>query len=104
MKIEQSTIQRTFTVRHKGRTYFVDYLNSDGQILGLMNRNNWEVFDKDSEELPVYIFRDSTKKEKKEAEKNRKLFEKLVKFCINHFDDYNPIKEAEKNKIVLRRK
>ncbi|MBU4308441.1 MAG: hypothetical protein KJ566_01450 [Nanoarchaeota archaeon] len=93
MKIEQSTIQKTFVVEHKGRIYNIDYLNSDGQILGLINRNNWEVFDENSEELKIYLFQEETKREKENVKKNKKLFIKLIKFCIKHFEYYNPIKE-----------
>ena len=90
MKLEQSALQRTFTVKHKGKYYYIDYLNSDGQILGLLNRNYWEITDEDREELDIYILSDTTKKERQEKEKNAKLFDKLINFCIKHFDDYKP--------------
>ena len=73
MEIEQTTLQKTFTIKLKDKTYFVDYLNSDGQILGLINRDN--------------------KKEKEQAEKNLELADKLISFCIKHFEDYNPVKD-----------
>jgi len=89
MKLEQTTLQKTFTVKHKGKSYFVDYLNSDGQTLNLLNRNNWEVYDKDSEELQIYTFQRDSKKKKEQAKKNLELAEKLVEFCVRHFGDYN---------------
>lgn len=89
MKLEQSTLQRTFMVKHKGKSYCIDYLNSDGQILGLLNRNNWEI-SKNGEELNIYSFKSDTKKEKKLIDKNMELAEELVEFCIKHFDDYPP--------------
>ena len=92
MELDQSTLQRTFTVKHNGKSYHVDYLNSDGQILGLLNRNYWEVSDEEGEEIDIYKFRSqgNTKKEKEQIKQNRKLVEKLINFCIKHFDNYKP--------------
>jgi len=91
----QSTLQKFFTVKHQGKIYYVDYLNSSGQILGLLNRDYWEVLDEELEELNIYVYSDTTKKELKQIEKNTKLYRKLIKFCIRHFDDYKPnYKEA----------
>ena len=87
MNLTQSTLQRSFTVKHKGKTYYVDYLNSDGQILGLLNRDYWGVLDQDLEELPTYKFtKDKAIPNKKESE----LKIRLIKFCIKHFNDYKP--------------
>jgi len=93
MEIEQSTLQRTFVIKHRGKNYYVNYLNSDGQILGLINRNNWEIFNENSEELQIYIFKGQSKKDVEKIKKNVKLFDKLVGYCIKHFNDYNPIKQ-----------
>ena len=98
IKLIQSTLERNFTVTHQGKTYYVSYLNSDGQILGLLNRTHWEVLDEELEEVSVYIFRDTTKKEEQQIDKNVKLTNKLIKFCIKHFDDY------ELNVILSQRK
>ena len=76
MKLENSVLQKSFTVKHKGKTYYVDYLNSDGQILGLSNGDYWEVLDEELDEIDVY--------------ENRKLIKQLIKFCIRHFNDYKP--------------
>lgn len=89
MKLDQSTLQRTFMVKHKGKSYCVNYLNSDGQILGLLNRSNWEIT-VDGEELNIYSFKSDTKKEKEQVDKNMGLAEKLVEFCVKHFNDYQP--------------
>ncbi len=89
MKLTQSTIQKYFTVEYKGKIYYVDYINSDNQIL-LGNRDYWEVLDEEIEELNIYVFKDTTKKELKQIDKNVKLTNKLVKFCIKHFEDYKP--------------
>lgn len=89
MKITQSTLQRWFTVEHRGKKYYVDYLNSNGQILET-NRFRWEVLDEELEELNIYVFNDTTKKELKQIKKNARLYNKLIKFCIKHFEDYQP--------------
>lgn len=79
--------KKNFTVKHKGKTYYVDYLNSDGQILGLSNRDYWEVYNEDDEELPNHKIKgDKVILNKKEL----RLKIKLIKFCIKHFEDYRP--------------
>ena len=90
MKLITSTLERNFTVIHKNRTYYVSYLNSDGQISGLLNRFHWEILDEELEELNIFDFEDTTKEEKKEIDKNVKLSNKLINFCIKHFNDYQP--------------
>lgn len=92
MKIKQFILQRTFIINHKNKNYYINYLNSDGQILGLINRENWQILDENSEELQINLLSNSTKKERKEIEENRNLFDVLIRFCIKHFEDYNPIK------------
>lgn len=102
MKIEQTTIQKTFTIRYKNKTYYVDYINSDGQTLSLLNRNNWEVFTDDHESLDLYLFKNSSKKDKLKANKDLILANKLIGFCIKHFNDYEPFEreeEIEKTKV-----
>ena len=89
MKLTQSAIQKYFTVTHKGKTYYVDYINSDEQIL-LGNRDYWQVLDEEHEELSIYTFKNTSKKEKQQIDKNRELYLKLIKFCKKHFEDYKP--------------
>jgi hypothetical protein len=57
--------------------------HSDDQIL-IGNRDYWEILDEELEEMDIYIWSDSTKKE------NQKLYLKLIKFCKKHFKDYHP--------------
>jgi hypothetical protein len=111
MELKQTAIQKTFMVGHKGKCYYVDYLNSDGQIFGLINRNNWEISCEDSEELQVYLSKSSTKKEKAGVENNLKLADELIDFCIKNFNNYSPLEidneleaEAKKGEIKLRKK
>nr|MBI4156883.1 hypothetical protein [Candidatus Woesearchaeota archaeon] len=73
-------MQRNFTIKHKNKTYYIDYLNSDGQILGLNNRDYWEVIDEEWGEI-----------------EDNKLKQMLINFCIRHFNNYNP-----KNKCLLK--
>lgn len=88
MKLLQSTLERSFHVKHRGKTYYISYLNSDGYLC--VNRFNWEILDEELEEVCACTFKDSTKKEIKEADKEAKLMEKLINFCIKHFNDYQP--------------
>lgn len=89
MKLTQTAVQKFFTVTNRGKTYYIDYINSDDVIL-LGNRDYWQVLDEELEELNIYVFKDTTKKEKEQIKKNSKLYLKLINFCIKHFDDYRP--------------
>jgi len=88
-------------VEHKGKEYYVDYLNSDGPVLGLINRDYWEICDEEGEELNIYILSDTTEEEKKQIEENAKLYSKLIDFCIRHFNDYKPEPKLTKTFIKL---
>ena len=90
MKLTQSIINKSFTIEHKGKEYYVNYLNSDGQILGLINRDYWEIIDEDGEELDIYEFRGKTRKQKEQIKKNIELRNKIINFCIKHFNKYQP--------------
>ena len=90
MRLAQSTLERNFIVMHKGKEYFVNYLNSSGLIPNLSNRFHWEILDENHEELNIFEFENSTKEEIKEIKNNIKLREELIKFCIEHFNDYSP--------------
>ena len=83
-------MQRTILIKYKGKTYFIDYLNSDGQILSLLNRDYWEIKNENQEELQIYEFQNTSKKEKEKIRKTRILHSKLINFCTRHFNDYNP--------------
>ena len=77
-------------VKHKGCTCYINYLNSDGYTLGLLNRFLWEIRTEDDEELDVYGFSASSKKELMQIKKNVILMNGLIDFCIKHFNDYQP--------------
>lgn len=96
MKIEQTTIQKTFEIMHKNKSYWVDYVNSDGQTLALINRNNWEILTEDGELLDIYLFKGDSKAKKLKVNKNRILADKLVEFCIKCFNEYQPFNREEK--------
>ncbi len=68
----------------------MEYANSDGIAGYLFNRDDWEVLDEELEELCVCEFQNSTKKEKEQIMENIKLYNKLINFCIKHFNDYEP--------------
>jgi hypothetical protein len=90
MKLNQSILERNFIVMHKGKEYFVNYLNSSSLIPDLSNRYHWEIVDENNEELNIFEFENSTKEERKGIKNNIKLREELIKFCIEHFSDYSP--------------
>ena len=90
MQIESNQISRDWTILHKGRKFHVNYTDSDGQTLALLNRDNWEIWeetDDGTEELDVYIFNDATPQQKKVAENNIKLANGLVSFCIKNWNN-----------------
>ena len=69
MKIEQNIISRDWTVLHKGRKFYVNFTESDGQTLMLCNRGNWEVSEETDDGVEEL---DSCKKE------SGRLVEELV--------------------------
>lgn len=95
MRIIQFILERNFIVKHREKTYYVNYLNSDGQILGLLNRDCWKVMDGEQEEINIYEFQNTTKKEKDQVKRNIELVEKLIDFCIKHFNDFQPVYEED---------
>lgn len=90
MKLQQTIIEKNFHVKTGNKIYYVNYLNSDGQTLGLLNRSAWEVYDAEGEEITFDYLKEMDKKEKKQINKNYKLVNKLITFCIKHFNEYNP--------------
>ena len=90
MQLEANQISRDWTILHDGRKFYVNYTESDGQTLALMNRDNWEVLEESDdgpEELMAYVFKDDTPKEREIAAKNALLKEKLIKFSIENWEN-----------------
>ena len=83
MKITGNSLQRNFIVRDKGKNYFVNYICADYPISSLINRSSWEIIDEEGEELQIYFFSDDTF-----DIRNIKLFEKIVSYCIENFNNY----------------
>lgn len=88
MKIEQTTIHKTFYVKYCSKVYHVNYINLDDQTIALLNSDNWMIYDEEGEELQIYILSDNNKKQKEIAKKNIELSDKLIKYCIKHFNDF----------------
>ena len=89
MQMEANQISRDWTILHDGRKFYVNYTESDGQTLALLNRDNWEVLeetDDGPDELNVYVFRGDAPRQRKTANGNAMLKEKLIKFCIESWD------------------
>ena len=90
MKIEQNTISRDWTILHKGRRFFVNFTESDGQTLALCNRGKWQIHEESEdfiEELDPYVFSKSGDEEREQAEENAKIIDKLISFCIRNLDN-----------------
>lgn len=90
MQLETNQISRDWAILHNGRKFYVNLTESDGQTLALCNRNNWEVWqetDDGTEELNEYGFSDDKPEQRKQTEQNARLKEKLVKFCIDNWDN-----------------
>ena len=94
MKIKQVTMTKLFEVEHEGKTYYVDFTNSTGQTLALLNREAWQITDEDDEELQIYSIGKPNKKQKAELKKAQNLFDELAEYCCKHFNDYD--KKLEK--------
>ena len=90
MQLETNQISRDWTILHNGRKFYVNYTDSDGQTLVLLNRDNWEIWeqtDEETEELDVYSFSTDTPQQKKTVEENIRLADELIKFCIKNWDN-----------------
>ena len=90
MRIETNQISRDWTIQHEGRVFYVNFTESDGQTLALMNRDNWEVQEDTEdgvEELDIYGFSSDSPDKKKQIEENYKLMKKLILFCMQHWDN-----------------
>ena len=89
MQLERNQISRDWTILHEGRTFYVNYTQSDGQTLALMNRDKWEVLeetDEGPEELDIYSFRGDSEEDRAKAQENFELMKRLIRFCIANWD------------------
>ena len=91
MQLETNRISRDWTILYDGRKFYVNFTESDGQTLALCNRDNWEVSeqtDEGTEELYIYVFKDDSKELRRKAEENFEIMKKLIRFCIEHWDNW----------------
>lgn len=105
MEIEQNIISRDRTVLHKGRRFFVNFTESDGQTLALCNRDNWQIHEETedgTEELNTYVFNDSSPQEREQAQENAKMIGELIAYCIRNWD--NGFVKAIKENMEEQRK
>jgi len=89
MQLEQNQISRDWTIRHEGRTFYVNYTQSDGPTLALMNRDHWEVLEETPdgpEELDIYGSSGDSKEERAKVQENFELMKRLIRFCIANWD------------------
>ena len=85
---------------YKGRRFFVNFTESDGQTLALCNRDRWQIHEeteKSVEELNAYAFNNSSSEEQEQAEENAKIIDKLIGFCIRNF--YNRFMQEVKQEL-----
>jgi hypothetical protein len=90
MQLKANQISRDWTVLHEGRTFYVNYTQSDGQTLALCNRDNWEIWEETEEgpeELDIYGFASDGPDGQSNANANFKLMKKLIWFCIENWDN-----------------
>ena len=90
MKIEQNIISRDWTILYRGRRFFVNFTESDGQTLALCNRDNWEIYEETEgsiEELNSCVFCNSSPAEKEQAQENAEIINKLIRFCVSKWDN-----------------
>ena len=104
MLLEMNQIARDWTILHAGRRFYVNLTECDGQTLALCNRDNWEVqeeTDEGMEELNVYAFESDTPEEKEQVKENMVLMEKLIRFCIESWD--NEFMATIKEKLLTQK-
>ena len=101
MQIERNQISRDWTVGHDGRTFLVNYTESDTQTLALCNRDNWEIWEETeegTEELNSCVFSNDIPEQKERAAQNALLIERLIKFCMENWD--NPFMQQIEDELV----
>lgn len=90
MQLVTNQISRDWTILHNGRKFYVNLTESDGQTLALCNRDNWEVLEETDdgiEELDEHVLGAATPEEQTRAEENYLLKERLIRFCIENWDN-----------------
>ena len=90
MKLEQTIIEKTFIVKHDGKIYTINYYDSDGFALELLNKFNWEVCEENGEKMRNFVPQNMIEEEKEKTRKEVKLSNSLIDFCIENFDRYKP--------------
>ena len=106
MEIEQNTISRDWTIVHEGRRFYVNFTESDGQTLALCNRDNWEIQEETedgTEELNAYAFSDSSLEARAKAQGNAEMIDKLIDFCLAHWEN-EVAREMTENMEMQRRR
>ena len=87
MEIKGYLLEKQFEVKFKNKIYYVSYLNATTNNLSLLNRDYWEIYEEEGDELFEFIF----KRNKFVLDKNRrKLKIKLIRYCIKNFNNYKP--------------
>lgn len=75
---------------HEGRRFSVNFTKSDGQMLALFNRGNWQIRAETNDgikELRARGFNDCRPEEREQAEEDGRMIDKLIDFCICDWDN-----------------
>ena len=67
------------------------YINSDYADPILFNRDNWQILDEDGEELGLYFLKSDINKDNLNQGLLEEIHDKLISFCVENFDNYQPI-------------
>ena len=90
MKIEQNTLSRDWIIKHDGRTFYVNFTESDGQTLALMNRDNWEITEETNDgdfQLNGLVFSSMTVQQRQQAADDARLVKAIIGYCIENWDN-----------------
>ena len=90
MKVLQDTISRDWQVEHRGRNFLVNFTESDGQTLALVNRDNWEITEETDDgprEMTGVVLSGATKEEIRQAEDDLRIMTQLIRFCVEEWDN-----------------
>ena len=68
----------------------MNFTESDGQTLVMMNRDSWEITEETDDgtvELNGYVFSSMTEQERQKAADDVKLVKAIITYCIENWDN-----------------
>lgn len=105
MEIEQNTISRDWIVVHDGRKFLVSFANSDAQMLGLCNRDNWKIREETEDDIEEFNAdaSDSSLEEQTKTQEDAEMMDRLIGFCLGHWE-HEVGRELTENMEMQRRR